>query len=366
LLLTLALAACDPVSRTFTAVLQVASDGEALYAYSVESRSWGPGCCGYGDILYFESRDGGLTWQETLTPPMQMQQKLERAGRRLGQTCDPEYINQCTRVDGLGRAWRSTDGGTFWYSTPTYYLFEDIDGDFAFKSLDYRKQCSSVNPQLCFRLSRQGQIESSMDGGQSWAIDWQLPAGRVEYLERAYARYRPGVPDGFRPLDLAVLDTPQGTIVAAAMGSQGVLVRTLEGSWEPRLVGTASPLSDRAQNIGQALLAVLPEAGRALLFSALLAALIAAAASFTIDRLFRQRGRSLAAPWMPNLRRLLLLYALLLFAVLLLPYLLWTFGAFSGTPEAGLLSLVLALLVAVLGLAHTLLSLHSFSRQTAG
>jgi hypothetical protein len=202
-----------------------------------------------------------------------------------------------------------------------------------------------------------------MDGGQSWGIDWQLPAGRVEYLERAYARYRPGIPDGFRPLDLAVLDTPQGTLVAAAMGSQGVLVRTLAGSWELGPVGTASPLSDRANNIVQAFLAILPEAGRALLFSLLLAGLIYAAASVTIDRLFHQRSRTLAAAWMPNLRRYILLYALLLFAVLLLPYMLWAFGVLSSTPEALLLSLVLGLLVAILGLAHTVLSLLSFSRQ---
>jgi hypothetical protein len=365
LLLAILLSACDPTSRPFTAILQVASTEDALVAYSVESRSWGPGCCSYGDILYYESRDGGLTWEETLTPPAQMQHKLARAERRLSQACDTEYLNQCTRVDGLGRAWRSTDGGAFWYSTPTYYLFEDIDDTLAFKSLDYRPVCSQANPQVCFRLTRQGQIQSSTDGGQAWEVDWQLSQGRKEYLQRLYARYRPGIPDGFRPLDLALLDTPQGMVVAAALGTQGVLVRSPDGSWQAHDVGTASPLPDRARSPGGLFGVILSELGRAVFYAAVLGALIFLAAYMATGILFKGRGRATASAWLPALRRLALLYMLLMFAVLFLPYLLWTLAIVDSLQTASWISLGLGILLALLALAHTLASLWKFSRRLA-
>lgn len=364
LLIGLLLSACEPTSLPFTSVLQVAGTGQALYAYSVESRSWGPGCCGYGEVTIYESQDAGVTWQETASPPAQMQRKIAAAGERLSQTCDPEFPNQCTRVDGLGRAWWSTDGGDSWFDTHTYYLFENIDAELAFESLDYTPQCSQANPALCFRLNAGGEIESSMDGGDTWKIDWQFPAGRTAYLQRSYPLNRPGIPDGLRPLDLAVLDTSQGSLVIAAMGNQGALVRSPQGQWEGRAVGNASPLPDRAGGLVEAVRIAAPEAGRAVLLAGLFAILISAEA-IVAGRFLAQRSPQPGAHFrLPHFSRYVVLYPLLLFTVLWMPFILWALGSISSLARAGALSTSLGLVVGLLGVFHTVWSVVNSSRQT--
>lgn len=361
LILALILSACDPTSLPFTAVLQVASANDSIYAYSVESRSWGPGCCGYGDIKIYSSHDTGKSWQETATSPLQMQQKIAAASERYDQACDQEYPWQCTRVDGIGRAWRSTDGGETWFSAPTYYLFTDIDEALAFKSLDYQAKCSQTNPQNCYRLSQLGTIESSTDGGVNWKTDWQFPEGRLEYLKRSYARSRPGVPDALRPLDLAVLETNDGEIVVAAMGNQGVLIRTTQGQWESIAVESASPLPANAQNIQEALNMVIPEAGRAVVIAILFAIVLYLATTLTIHFLFRKTGQ--AAPRMSNLSQFVIFYPLILLLVLFLPYVLWSIGLIDSIDVANILCLTIGVLVCGVGLAHTILSAVRFSSQ---
>ena len=362
LILALGLAACDPTSLPFTTVLQVASANDQIYAYTVQSKSWGPGCCGYGDILFYSSQDGGNTWLEIAAPPGVMEQKKAAASERLNQACDREFPNQCTRVDGLGRAWISTDGGETWYDTPSYYLYADIKEELVYKSLDYQAACSLTNPPVCFRLTQSGQIERSVDGGVNWSIDWQIPEGRNEYIERSFSLNRPGVPVELRPLDLAVYDTAGGVGVIAAIGNQGILVRTPQGQWESHAVGDASPLSYSAKSLREAFSIVMPEAARSTGIACLFAVVIGIAAYITLRFLFQKSNK--ASPWMPHFSRFILIYPLILFAVLLLPYLLWAMGTIATLEAATMLSAYLGVLVSVWGLTHTIWSAVDFSKQT--
>ncbi|MCC7361577.1 MAG: hypothetical protein IT317_18980 [Anaerolineales bacterium] len=108
-----------------------------------------------------------------------------------------------------------------------------------------RVACSPEDPRHCFRVAATEQVEESRDGGSTWGVAWQVPAGRRAFMERwlsqplscgADVRMEMG------PYDLAFFREPAGTTLAVAMGGQGVLVRTAAGEWERLAVLQASPV----------------------------------------------------------------------------------------------------------------------------
>jgi hypothetical protein len=260
------------------------------YAYAAPRNTSGFLCCGYDTPKFYSSQDGGNSWQEIATPPPAIEQKLAEASTRSNQSCMQNRPNQCTRVDGLGRVSNSNDGGATWYES-TWYPGDVTDSELAFKSLDYRPVCSKTNRLVCFRLDKQGQIERSVDGGANWSVDWQLPNGRQAYLVRSYAVNRFGIPADTRPLDIAVLDTAEGVGAIAAMGNQGVLVRTPQGLWEQRAVGNTSPLPYAAESLGEAFKTVIPELIRAVSVACLLTVLLSGIAYIILHFLPQETRR---------------------------------------------------------------------------
>ena len=93
-----------------------------------------------------------------------------------------------------------------------------------------------TNPATQFRLSGQGAVEQSADGGQTWQAAWSVPSGRDRFIMRAkHGRgYDPG------PYDLAFTPDGSGTLIVAA-GTEGVLVRDPSGAWAGYEVGRAAP-----------------------------------------------------------------------------------------------------------------------------
>ena len=101
------LSACDPSPKPFSVVLQVAAVGDKVYAYTVDRWSWGPGCCAYGEPVFYYSEDGGQSWSKTDTVPSAMEKKLSEAKSRISRSGN-------SGVDGLGRVLDSDDGGKTW------------------------------------------------------------------------------------------------------------------------------------------------------------------------------------------------------------------------------------------------------------
>lgn len=121
--------------------------------------------------------------------------------------------------------------------------------------------CVQAAPQSCYRLTSAPVLEISRDGGQTWQIDWQLPAGRQPYLARHPDMVDLiGVVPDLIPYDLEILETSAGYVVIAACGNQGVLVKSAAGSWqrvpvwsENESVRSAVPFPSQAANLSTAL-----------------------------------------------------------------------------------------------------------------
>jgi hypothetical protein len=396
----------------FLVILQVIGIDDTTYAYAVQRIGWGMGCCPYGDPTFYSSQDGGNTWLEITTPPLEMEQKLIKAGMRSNQSCEEKRPDYCTRVDGLGRVWDTSDGGKTWNKERdvSYPGFEEEE-ELAYKSLDYRPICSKTNMLVCFRLNEQGQIERSLDGGANWGIDWQLPNGRREFLLRSYASNRTGIMPNIRPLDLTFFDTAEGISVMAAMGNQEIMVRSPQGLWERRAVDDARPLPYAAKSLREAFKIVYQEVVRSALIAFLFAILLSGIDYIVLGYHFPVTKKNNKQPWLPVytglviiittlfltgwenvlsiteeyqiqclvvftiimliawgiailkfrevnhfkiVNLLILIYLLIMFTETSLPYLLWTLGTIATFEVALLLSIGLGVLVGVLGFTHTI------------
>ncbi len=148
---------------------------------------------------------------------------------------------------------RSDDGGLTW--TVVQSAPAELQQDVTLPLV----ACDPANPSLCFRITGRERVEESQDGGQTWHIAWQLPAGRGLYRQRLLVTY-PCDQYGFSPeaRDLTVLRKQDGLYVVSAMGSEGLLVREPSGRWTRVAVLGAYPvpLSGNLMGIWRELLSV--------------------------------------------------------------------------------------------------------------
>ena len=112
-----------------------------------------------------------------------------------------------------------------------------------------KQVCLPSRPLECYRITGQPQVERSLDGDLTWKIDWQFPLERRSYMSHRYLVTPP--PMNINPLDIAVLELPDGPRVVVAMGDQGALVRLADGSWKRIPVLSADPTPLKAENILQ-------------------------------------------------------------------------------------------------------------------
>lgn len=124
----------------------------------------------------------------------------------------------------------SNDDGVTWQeATPVGFDNPSIILDL----LEVQKtMCAPNDNQVCYRISGKEYIEISRNGGQEWQIDWALPAGRKDFMER-----NPTFPPFWKsnlssiPTDLGIVEKGSTHLVIAAMGNQGVLVKDINGNW---------------------------------------------------------------------------------------------------------------------------------------
>jgi hypothetical protein len=153
------------------------------------------------------------------------------------------------------QGYEKIEGGLFAFSTDglAWKDYSDISAELreaGLKDLVLPKQvCRSSHPFECYRITGQSQVERSSDGGHTWTVDWQFPLVRHSYMSHRYLITPP--PMNIIPLDIALLELPDGLRVVVAMGDQGALVRLADGSWERVAVLSARPTPLRAETVLQ-------------------------------------------------------------------------------------------------------------------
>lgn len=126
-------------------------------------------------------------------------------------------------VDAGDYALASGDGGRSWHERkvsphPTAATRACVPGD----------------PRRCYRSSPgRLRIERTADGGASWTVAWEISRGRQIWLNRGYVNEDPL---GMQPVPaasvaVAVQAVPGGHLVAAANGTDGVVLRDAAGRW---------------------------------------------------------------------------------------------------------------------------------------
>ncbi|WP_049557981.1 hypothetical protein [Nonomuraea sp. SBT364] len=81
----------------------------------------------------------------------------------------------------------------------------------------------------------------SDDGGETWAVGWEVSPGRAKMLERALSDGAP-----VSSLSLAVQARRDGHVVVVANGRDGVAVRDVRGTWRRLGLAPGGELSEAA------------------------------------------------------------------------------------------------------------------------
>ena len=138
-----------------------------------------------------------------------------------------------------------------------------------------RQVCRTQQPLECYRITGGPQVERSTDGGATWQVDWQFPVERLTYMSHRF-QVSPAILN-INPLDLAMLELPDGPRVVAAMGDQGALVRQPSGVWQRLPVLYAAPTATQANDpmeaVGHLIIEIIVLLGVALLGIVILSAI---------------------------------------------------------------------------------------------
>jgi hypothetical protein len=103
-------------------------------------------------------------------------------------------------------------------------------------------RCDPQQPQRCFRIDGRPRIEQSEDGGSTWKTAWQITPGREVFIHRiALYEYCMKDPE-VATFDLVILPTASGSLVVAAAGNEGVILRSADGSWQRSALGETNPI----------------------------------------------------------------------------------------------------------------------------
>ena len=132
--------------------------------------------------------------------------------------------------------------------------------------------CDPTNPQTCYRITGQEQVEESQDGGRTWKTAWQIPSERKSYIVRvaydvAYLYFKH---TDFSPYDMVFLPGESPSTLMVLMGDEGFLLHAPGHAWQRKSmmlitangaepISISSPTPYQAASLGEALAATLPE-----------------------------------------------------------------------------------------------------------
>lgn len=95
--------------------------------------------------------------------------------------------------------------------------------------------CDPLDVRLCYRIDGRAQVDESWDGGQTWRVAWQLPAGRDSYLRRATGQNcvtNCGNDPALRTYDMAFATGRGDSTLVVALGTEGLLTHSPSQGWQ--------------------------------------------------------------------------------------------------------------------------------------
>ena len=154
----------------------------------------------------------------------------------IANAAEPDYGITCLEIEEgrliAGNNWyeyyESWDGGLSW---------EEINSGEEYRCDPYSQGEIKINApdndQYLIRVGEGNELEESQDGGKTWAA---VP--NIQHFSQAEIAWLEGTRTVYyRPGPLAVVSDPGSGSLVFAMGLEGVLVRTEEGEWIPVAVG---------------------------------------------------------------------------------------------------------------------------------
>ncbi|HWS39568.1 MAG TPA: hypothetical protein VN408_43335 [Actinoplanes sp.] len=106
-----------------------------------------------------------------------------------------------------------------------------------------RHDCTTVVPQICYRVIPDAIGVESNTGGGPWTVSWQIGEADRQSLSRVYPDV--AYSGDLTSRQLAVLDTGTAHVVVVANGRDGFALRTADGQWNrigiPGLPGDMAP-----------------------------------------------------------------------------------------------------------------------------
>jgi hypothetical protein len=149
----------------------------------------------------------------------------------------------------------SRDRGPSWEEIAVSELPDSVANYFDQAPQLPKTVCTPSVPQHCFRITGAPRVEYSDDSGQSWETAWRFPSWRIGYLNRRTSGIGScsGPEHQTNPMDIALYtDESGGMTLFVAMGNQGLIVRSPDGSWGHIDVPDIQPTSTRAEDLATA------------------------------------------------------------------------------------------------------------------
>lgn len=145
----------------------------------------------------------------------------------------------------------SKDGGQTWLSISIDQLPDPVKEKIGQPAERPVKVCLPEQPKICYRTGDEV-ILQSQDGGQTWHTDWSVPAGRKKFMDRYSTR---NIELG--PYDLIAMNFNGTSVVVAAIGSEGVIVKSGSSDWKLVDTGWVIPTPYRASQLEDSYRAIL-------------------------------------------------------------------------------------------------------------
>lgn len=120
--------------------------------------------------------------------------------------------------------------------------------------------CDMYDDEHCFRISGEERVEASVDGGKTWSVAWEIPPGRRKFIERRASLGLCPKRIDLGPYDIEWVGDSGVRSVVVALGNEGILIITKDGSTSRVSVnGYSTPSSYRASSFVDGLMTILGE-----------------------------------------------------------------------------------------------------------
>jgi hypothetical protein len=198
-----------------------ASDGSQVAQYKEESGEWRD----VSELL--------LTGESTAEPPL------------LATSCAPSQSHLCDAATGnvyndLSSRWAAAQERR-----------SSLVSQLATPPALPATTCVPGQPHLCYQITGDKKVYSSSNGGETWQVAWEIPAGRRDFMDRYPSGCKGAIDMG--PYDLLIVPELAGYRVVVAIGNEGLLVRQPNGDWERQEVLRARPTPFSTTHVGNVL-----------------------------------------------------------------------------------------------------------------